>query len=135
MSIEDIAREYWSAMSAGAWERLAALLDYSFEAGWPQSGMRFRGRDAFVSMNRAYPGSGTIELVRVAAIGADEVVTETYLHWEIAGAAAERIFAVSFLTISGTKITSAREYWANCHEPPGWQLRYGDRIAKASLTD
>jgi len=27
------------------------------------------------------------------------------------------------------KIASAREYWANCHEPPAWQLNYGTREA------
>jgi len=129
---EDTIRRYWRLMDAGSWEELLLLLADRFEVCWPQSGMRFAGKESFVAMNRAYPGEGRIDLLRVSPLGDDQVVTEVSLDWQSPGKGSEALFAVSFFTFSGDKISSAREYWANCHEPPDWQSGYGTRPASLS---
>ena len=75
-----IVTQLWEAMEARDWETVAGLLADDFVCEWPVSRERFRGRDNFVAVNRAYPGDWHVAVRQVIAEGdraASEVIAES----------------------------------------------------------
>ena len=116
---EAVVIALWKAMDDRDWDRAGALLDEDVVVDWPHSRERFRGRAAFVAMNRAYPGAWRITVRRVARIG-DEVLTVV----SVADGAAEH-HAVSFFEVREGRVRAALEYWSSPEDPPGWRTAGG----------
>ncbi len=73
-------------------------------------------------LNKTYPGRWRCRLQDVVGQG-DRVITEV----EISDGT-HAVYAISFFTLAGGKIVRAREFFADCVEPPfdrsEWTERY-----------
>jgi hypothetical protein len=58
----EVVRRFWDRVEARDWERAGELLAGDFVSDWPHSAERFRGRDNYIAMNRAYPEGWRIEV-------------------------------------------------------------------------
>ncbi len=121
-----VVRTFWERMQARDWPGVAATLAVEVEVEWPATGERFRGREAVVGVNRAYPEGWAIHVVRlVPDPGGTTVVSEVEVPHEGVG-----VFAVaSFWTVRDGLITRGREYWVRCagEEAPPWRAAYAEQ--------
>ena len=117
---EALVRALWERIEARDWDGARELLADGFEAEWPHTRERFRGRDNFVEMNRVYPEGWSIEVLDVL---------------EGRGGVASRIrvthpdgtfHAASFFSHAGGLLTGVWELWVEeGHEqPPAWRARF-----------
>ena len=112
----------WRAFQDRDWESAAALLHDDFVAEWPVSNERFLGRDAFIGMNRAYPGDWHITIERVIAQG-DTVVTQ--VHVDIGD---ERSYSLSFFDLQDGLIIKEADWWPEPYDPPEWRKGWAEPI-------
>ncbi|MHB8879729.1 MAG: nuclear transport factor 2 family protein [Myxococcaceae bacterium] len=119
----ELLRRLWEAMQARRWEEAAACLAEDVVVDWPHTRERFRGRDRYLGMNRAYPEGWTIRLLRVVAAG-DQVVSEIEVAHE-----GQTFNAATFATVRDGRIAMATEYWVTQlgEQPPAWRLAFGER--------
>jgi predicted SnoaL-like aldol condensation-catalyzing enzyme len=112
----------WRAFEARDWEIAAALLHDDFVAESPVSNERFVGRDAFIRLNREYPGDWHITIDRVVAQG-DTIVTQ--VHVDIGD---ERSNAISFFDLKDGLIIKAVDWWPEPYDPPEWRKGWAEPI-------
>jgi ketosteroid isomerase-like protein len=118
-----LVRRLWELIEARAWASARELLADDFAAEWPHSRERFRGGDAFIGMNRAYPEGWTIEVLDVVGDG-DRVASEVRVtHPE------GTFYAASFFTLREGKLASLHELWVTEgeEEPPAWRAQFAER--------
>ena len=103
------------------------MLANDFEAVWPQSCEKIVGPDNFITLNKEYPGTGTIE-VYSSRYGYEEwehiheVTTITNIKWIKPDGKEEDVFAISLFKIdSEGPILSVEEYWAETYPAPEWR--------------
>ncbi len=107
--------QLWLAFEAREWTRAAALLHDEFVGEWPLTNERFEGRDAFIEINRIYPGDWHITVER--AVAQDEtVVTQTRI---VTGDVVD--IAISFFDLNDGLIVKEVDWWATPYEPPSWR--------------
>jgi len=110
-----VVERLWQAINARDWAAVAALLDPAFVCEWPQSRERIRSRDAFVAVNRDYPGDWRIAVRRVVAEGERAAS-------EVAVAIDGRVdVAVSFYELRGGRILREVDYWPEPYPAPAWR--------------
>jgi predicted SnoaL-like aldol condensation-catalyzing enzyme len=115
----------WRAFEARDWETAAALLHDDFVGEWPVSNERFVGRDAFIRLNREYPGDWHITIDRVVAQG-DCVVTQ--VHVDVGDA---RAYALSFFDLKDGLIVKLVDWWPEPYDPPEWRKGWAEPIRSA----
>ena len=86
-------RLLWERMEARDWDAVAEQLHPDVVVDWPNTAERFRGRDKFVGMNRAYPEGWHINVLRIVD-GGDVVASEVRVDQ-----AGERFYAASFFEV------------------------------------
>jgi len=106
------ARALWERMNAKDWDGIARLLDGGFCALWPQTGERIPSPEAYIGLNRSYPGSWRITVNTVDATAEGAVVRALITNGD------ERVHAIGFYRIMGNRILSAEEYFADAGTPP-----------------
>jgi ketosteroid isomerase-like protein len=112
---------YWGRIEARDWDGVGAVLAEDVVFEWPHSGERFRGRDAVVGMNRAYPEGWSIDVRRIVEQD-DVAVSEVRVPFKD-----EAVFHVaSFFEVRDGLITAAVEYWVEAGQeaPPEWRGRF-----------
>jgi hypothetical protein len=112
----------WHAFEARDWDGAAGLLHDDFVAEWPVSYERFVGRDAFIEVNRAYPGDGHITIERVIAQG-DTVVTQVRVD-----IGDESSYALSFFDLKDGLIVKVVDWWPEPYDPPEWRKNWAAPI-------
>ena len=65
----DVVRGLWERMEARDWDGARAALADSYTCDYPASCERFPTADAFIAMNRAYPGGWAITVDEIVASG------------------------------------------------------------------
>lgn len=105
-------RALWERMNHRDWDGLARLLDGGFAAVWPQTGERIPSREAYIGLNRTYPGSWSIQVETVDAT-AEGAVARVRI-----GNGTESLYAIGFYRVMGNTILSAEEYFADMGTPP-----------------
>lgn len=119
---EALVQDLWRYFHERKWEQSKQLLHEDFVAEWPQSRERFRGRDNFLAMNQAYPGTFEIVVKRLSSSG-ERVISEV----QITPAEGTALFAISFFDVLDGKLHRATEYWADCYDAPAWRARWVER--------
>jgi ketosteroid isomerase-like protein len=122
----EVVSRFWDRIEARDWDSVGRLLADDVEFEWPHSLERFRGRDAVVGMNRAYPEGWSIEVLRIMDAG-EVVASEVRVPFRD-----ESVFLVaSFFEVRDRMIRRAVEYWveAGGEDPPEWRRAFGDRMA------
>lgn len=123
MTDREIVEAFWEVMGSSRFDELAPLISDRFVCEWPHSGERIVGRENFIEIQRIYPGTGSIAIERLVDDGAGQVVTQCQVEWD--GAV---VFAVSFFTMSGGKISHLLEWWPEPYEPPAWRAHLVQRV-------
>ena len=109
---EDLVRALWQAFDDVRIEDVRPLLAEDFVAEWPQTAERIVGPGNFIALNTNYPGKWRCTLLDLLANG-DRVVTQVRIS-----DGDQALFALSFFTIEGGRISHAREYFADVMESP-----------------
>ena len=119
----DLVRRAWELFEARDWDAARELFRDDFVAEWPHSRERFRGRDDFIAMQRAYPEGWSIAVVSVVAEG-DSVASLVRVTQD-----ATVFHAASFFAVRGGRLASVRELWVTegAEEPPPWRTRFSER--------
>ncbi|HWQ21117.1 MAG TPA: nuclear transport factor 2 family protein [Clostridia bacterium] len=118
--------ELWNAMDRRQWEELAAYFCDDAVVFWPSTNERFTVPE-FIEVNRAYPGTWTIQIERLQQV--DDLVVSVV---KVALAEGRTSFhAVSFFEFRGDKIGTLYEYWGEDGDPPQWRINrsIGTRIS------
>jgi uncharacterized protein YndB with AHSA1/START domain len=114
-SLRDTLAALWWRLAQRDWEAAGALLAEDAVVIWPHSGETFRGRDAFVTVNAAYPGRWEIALQRAEATETGAVAVA-----EVSDGT-RRFHAVSLAAGGPGRIASLIEYWGETGAPPAWR--------------
>jgi ketosteroid isomerase-like protein len=116
-----LSRALWERMEARDWDGVAALLHDEFVLDWPQSGERIRGREAFLAVNREYPGEWHITVERVLADG-DEAVTLVRVEGANEPGRVDR--AASFMHVRDGQVDRVLEFWPDPFPAAEWRARW-----------
>ena len=117
----EVLVRFSDAIDAEDWEGLAALLADGFTAHYPATGESF-DRDAFVVLNRDYPGSWRFVREEVVDGGASAVLRARVSPAQ--GPGDEVHFVASFATVDGAGlIRELVELWAEATAPPEGERR------------
>lgn len=117
-----LARALWTAMQAREWHAARALLDDRFTAVWPATREVIRGADAFIALNRTYPGPWRIDVQHVWPL--PQARAGTFVRVDNGDAAA---LATSTFSLMGSKLGGVTELWADAAEPPYDRSRFAHR--------
>lgn len=126
-AIAQIPSRLWHLFGEQRWDDAKALLSEDFEAYWPQTRERIRGRDNFIEVNRRYPGTHNIDFQDSVYVydrweQTYKVTTQVYIESKMPDGAEMKLYAVSMWDLdSEGLIIGAQEFWADCSEPPAWR--------------
>lgn len=96
-----------------------------FVLEFPQSGERFRGREAVRAMQAAYPQHGTLPTMHVSRVlGAGDLwILE---GWNDYGG--QRSYTVNIVEFRGDKMLRETRYYAEPFAAPAWRAEMAERI-------
>ena len=118
----ELASELWYLFDAGRFRDALPLLSENFEAHWPNTRERIRGRENLIALNEHYPGTWRCTVRRIEEC-AGGVVTVTEISDD-----RTTLFAVSFFEVHDGRIICAEEYFGDNGPPPfdrsAWTERY-----------
>ena len=118
----ELAAELWRLFDAGRFRDVLPLLSEDFEAHWPNTRERIRGRENFIALNENYPGAWRCTIRRLEERPAGAVTVTEISDGRTA------LFAVSFLEVRDGRIVAAEEYFGDNGPPPfdrsAWTERY-----------
>ena len=117
-----MVRRLFELFEARRWDDAAALVHPDVVVEWPVTGERFRGRDRFIGVNRAYPEGWTITVGRVLAAG-PEVASEVFVTQD-----GVTFVDAAFWTVEDGLIRAGVEYWATVggERAPAWRARWAE---------
>ena len=119
----DIVKNFWNLFSEQKWDEAAAHLTEDIIVTWPQSREKMVGISNFIDVNRYYPGSHKIEIIRANELD-DQVITTV---WIVADTG-QKTFATSYFEVLDDKITKIEEYWAEPYPAPEWRKKGSSRM-------
>src|SRR5512132_2256936 len=114
-----VVARIWRAFEAGDLATVEASLHEDFVCEWPLTRERIAGRAAYIQVNRDYPGSGTLRIIRITGT-AEFVISEVEAEWGEPSARVREL-AVSLFEFHGGKVAKLTEYWAAPYDPPAWR--------------
>ncbi|MDE0046659.1 MAG: nuclear transport factor 2 family protein [bacterium] len=122
----ELTAELWRLFDAGRFRDALPLFTEDFEAHWPNTRERIRGRENFIALNESYPGVSRCTVRRLEDC-AGGVVTVTEISTQVGGNQVA-FFAVSFFSMRDGRIAAAEEYFGENGPPPfdrsAWAERY-----------
>jgi ketosteroid isomerase-like protein len=112
MNAAAIVRAVWESMEARDWEAVRRLLADDLIVTWPQTRERIRSGDAFLELNRTYPGDWHITVEEVLCEG-DRVAARVTI---VSGG--DTFYTSGFYRVREGRITEATETFAEPGTPP-----------------
>ena len=125
VTARELAGELWRLFDAGRFRDALPLLAEDFEAHWPNTRERIRGRENFIALNENYPGVSRCTVRRIEEC-ASGVVTVTEISTET-GDDRVTLFAVSFFSVRDGRIAAAEEYFSENGPPPFDRSAWAER--------
>lgn len=110
-SAEVATRELWHRIDSQAWEDLADVLDPDLRVEYVHTG-EILGRDAFIRVNREYPGQWAADIEDVVSSGARAVTRVRVSDGN------EAFYVASFGRIRDGRIVELVEVWADSDATP-----------------
>ncbi|MDI3288503.1 nuclear transport factor 2 family protein [Polyangium sp. 15x6] len=107
-----VVRSVWEGMEARNWGAVRRLVADDVVVTWPQTRERIRGGDAFVEVNRTYPGDWHITVEEVLAEGERAAARVTIVLGE------NVFYASGFYRVRHGRIVEATEMFGDPGEPP-----------------
>ncbi len=111
-----VVRSLWSTFEQRAWREARSLFHDDALLIWPVSGERIAGADGIIRVQEIYPEGWAIVPLRFSKLTDGEVMSIVRVDHP-----PNSFFAVSFFTISNSRINRAEEYWSTVEEPPPWR--------------
>lgn len=115
MTPEAVVRSLWERFEARDWDGAGEVLARDLRAAWRASGESFTGRDAYLRVNRNYPGDWHAELDEIVVSG-DRVVARLTVTLE---GVAET--CIGFYRVANGEITDLDEWWVATYIAPEWR--------------
>jgi len=114
--------QFWQAMNTNDWSAASALLHEECVLEYPQSGERFRGREAFIALNGKYPvvGPWRFDVQRIIAEEREAVSAVTVTAPTITA------LVVSFFEVRDSTIWHITEYWPEAFDAPTWRAQWAE---------
>lgn len=100
-----VMSELWGMMDSQEWDSLGRVLDPDLRVEYVHTGETF-GRDAYMALNRDYPGAWRTEIVELVADASHAAARVRVTD------GSETHYVASFGTIEGGLITKLVEVWA-----------------------
>jgi len=114
MTTGDVVKKFWSLMQSNDFASVGEVLSDDFVLEWPQSGERIRGRENYGAMNQEYPAHGVWKFtINRILVDGDEAVSDVSVTDGV-----QHARAISFFTVSSSKITKLLEFWPDPFEAP-----------------
>lgn len=114
-------RRFWQAANARDWAAFAELLADNIVYEVPQTRERVRGRPAYLTFNRTWPGDWEAELLRVVGGGkgeGDQAVSEIAFHLRQADGVRTETGISFFEFDAAGRICRIVDHWPAPYEPP-----------------
>jgi ketosteroid isomerase-like protein len=140
-SNREIVEQYFEAVNARDWDRLATWLDPDYVWEMPQSGERVRGLKNNREMSENYPGMPKVETRRITGSPDKWVTTPSFTVLKINGTGDDYSIesrvsypdgsvwhAVDFFHFRAGKILRQTAYFAAPLEPAEWRARWVERF-------
>lgn len=123
MANDEVVRSLWQSLDKLEFDVAREMLHDDFVCEWPQSRERVRGADTFLDINRHYPGSRRVYLLKIVASD-EEVVTEAEIELTTDDGAVRQDRAISFFKLRDGRIVYLREYWPEASAAPDWRSQW-----------
>lgn len=124
MGASAMVRAMWEGMHARNWDKVRGLLADDLVMDWPQTREVIRGADAFVELNRTYPGQWSIRVEEVVGTATRAAARVTITN----GTA--RFLASGFYTVRDGRIVRGVETFADPGDPPYDRSHLADRVVE-----
>ena len=120
MTPAETVRALWERMEARDWDGARATLADGFVCDYPHSHERFGSADAYIAMNRAYPGDWHITVDETVAEGPRVAVRVRVTHGD------GYFHCLSFAGVEDGLITRAIDFWLDDagEAAPDWRAAY-----------
>lgn len=115
---------YWKALGARDVDTVREMFADDVVGEWPQSGERFRGKEACMNVFANYPG-GTPKLIGIRRVSGqgDYWVGEAELEYSDG----KRYHTVGIFEFRDGKIVHEVDYFAEPFPAPEWRMQWVDR--------
>jgi predicted SnoaL-like aldol condensation-catalyzing enzyme len=122
---ERIVETFWHLFHEARFDEANQYLSPDCTIYWPNTQEVFRGRDKFISANKAYPGRWYIDIKTIFSKG-DCVVSVVRVYSQDEK---HSFHAISFFKFDDNIITEITEYYGEISKPPEWRIKenYSER--------
>jgi len=120
MTPAETVRALWERLEARDWDGARATLADGFVCDYPHTGERFGSPDAFIAMNRAYPGDWHITVDETVAEGARVAA-------RVRVSLGDDLFhCLAFAEVEDGLITHSAEFWLDDRgeAAPDWRAPF-----------
>jgi ketosteroid isomerase-like protein len=111
-----LVRDLWDRFERRDWIGARRLLADGAVMRWICTGELFRGGDAIIAVNAAYPEGWSIQPIECTAMEDGRVLSLVRVEHP-----PHRFFATSLVRIEDGVIVEIEEYWATAEPPPAWR--------------
>jgi ketosteroid isomerase-like protein len=116
MTPEALVRALWQRFEARDWPGARQLLAADAVMTWVCTAERFRGGDAIIAVNAAYPEGWSIHPIECRPLDDGRILSLVRVDHP-----PHRFFATSLIRVAEGTITEIEEYWATAEDPPAWR--------------
>jgi len=126
-----LVRSLWDRFERRDWTGARRLLADDAIMTWICTAERFRGGDAVIAVNAAYPEGWLIHVVECVALTDGRILSLVRVEHP-----PQTFFATSLFQVEYGLIAGIEEYWATAEMPPRWrtdgQLPGYERLSQSS---
>ena len=128
-----LVRSLWDRFERRDWTGARRLLADDAIMTWICTAERFRGGDAVIAVNAAYPEGWSIHLLDCAALADGRILSLIRVEHP-----PQAFFATSLFRLEHGRVAEIEEYWATAEPPPSWrtdgQLPGYERLSPSSAS-
>jgi hypothetical protein len=107
--------EHWLASDRGDIEVEHSIYDTTALLDYPQSGERFRGREAIAAQRGGHPSDRHFSLLRISGSG-DQWVSECIISYD-----GKPTYSVSIMEFDQLHVVHETQYFADPFDAPAWR--------------
>jgi hypothetical protein len=120
--------EHWRASERGDNEAEHAVYAPDAILDYPQSGERFRGRDAISAQRGGHPANRHFKVLRITG-GGDLWVSECVITYDGVPS-----YSVSIMEFDHGQVVHETQYFADAFGAPGWRTKLAEAMPGRTIT-